>query len=89
MTVYNTFLDNKVPTGNRKALLSVSGTRFPNSATSSTKRIVRISAPFFDEKTGEHILRMPRRVLLDLFQRKSVKCGRTWLKDHQRCEKFG
>lgn len=49
MTDYNTFLDNKVPTGNRKALLSVFGTRFPNSATSSTKRIVRVSAPFFDE----------------------------------------
>ena len=88
MTDYNTFLDNKAPTGNRKALLSVFVTRFPNSATSSAKLIVRVSAPFFDEKTGEHILRMPRRVLLDLFQRKCVKCGRTWVKDHQRWEKF-
>ena len=89
MTDYNTFLDNKVPAGNRTALLSVFYTPFPNPTTSSTKRIVRISAPFFDEKTGEHLPGMPRRVLLDLFQRKCVKCGRTWLKDHLRCEKFG
>ena len=53
----NTFLDDKVPTGNRTTLLSVSGTRFPGSASSSTKRIVRMLAPFFDEKTGEHILK--------------------------------
>ena len=73
----NTFLDDKVPTGNRTTLLSASGTRFPNSASSSTKRIVRMLAPFFDEKTGEHILKMPRRVLLGLFQRKGAKCGLT------------
>ena len=69
----NTLLDNKAPPGNRTAPVSVSGTRFPNVATSSTKRIVRVSTPFFNVKTGEYILRLLRRVLLGLFQRKCAK----------------
>ena len=88
MTDANTFLDDKVPTRNRTALLSVSGTRFPGSACSSTKRIIRTFAPFFDGKTEEYVLRMPRRVLLGLFQGKCVKCGFTWSKNHKCSDEF-
>lgn len=82
MTDANTFMDDKVPTGSKTALVSVSGTRFSKSSSSSTKRISKAFASFFDETTGEYFLRMPRKSLVSLFEGKCIKCGLPWSKNH-------
>ena len=82
MTDANTFMDDKVPTGSKTALVSVSGTRFSKSSSSSTKRISKAFASFFDETTGEYVLRMPRKSLVALFEGKCIKCGFPWSKNH-------
>ena len=73
----NTFVDDKVPTKDRTALVSVSRVR------SSSWRILKAFEPFLDEKTGRYILDIPKKTLLSLFEGRCVKCGFHWSKNHR------
>ena len=77
MSDANTFVDDKVPTKDRTALVSVSRAR------SSTWRILKAFEPFLDEKTGRYILDIPKKTLLSLFEGRCVKCGFHWSKNHR------
>ena len=79
----NTFIDDKVPTGGKTALISVLGARSSMPSSSSTKRIIKAFAPFLNEKTGRYTLDIPRRTLLSLFDGRCVKCGFIWSKNHR------
>ena len=83
VTDANTFIDDKVPTRDRTALVSVSGARSSMSSSSSTKRIVKAFAPFFNENTGKYNLEIPRRTLLSLFEGRCERCSFIWSNNHR------
>ena len=83
MTDANTFIDDKVPTGGKTALISVLGARSSMPSSSSTKQIIKAFAPFLNEKTGRYTLDIPRKTLSSLFDGRCVKCGFIWSKNHR------
>ena len=56
LTNASTFVEDKVPTGSKTALISVSGARSSKSKSSSAKRILQAFTSSYDESKGEYVL---------------------------------